>query len=48
VVTREHKVALRPIADAIRPIQSGILTRRGEQLSPAASAFIEQIRETSV
>ena len=26
-------------ADAIRPIQSGVLTRRGEQLSPASVQF---------
>ena len=31
-VTRGRKVAIRPIADPIRPIHSGILTRRGERL----------------
>ena len=44
VVTRGHRVAVREIADPIRPINSGILSRRGEQLSAAASQFIGFIR----
>lgn len=44
VVTRGHKVVTRALADPIRPINSGILTRRGEQLSPAAREFIGFIR----
>jgi len=44
VVTRGHRVAVRDIADPIRPINSGILSRRGEQLSAAASQFIGFIR----
>jgi DNA-binding transcriptional LysR family regulator len=40
VVTRGRKVGVRLIADPIRPINSGILTRRGEALSPAAQAFV--------
>lgn len=40
VITRGRKVGVRPIADPIRPIHSGILTRRGEALSPAAQAFV--------
>ncbi|HEY2589290.1 MAG TPA: LysR family transcriptional regulator [Tepidisphaeraceae bacterium] len=40
VVTRGRKVGVRPISDPIRPINSGILTRRGEALSPAAQAFV--------
>jgi DNA-binding transcriptional LysR family regulator len=45
-VTRGRKVASREIADAIRPINSGILSRRGERLSPAASQFVDFIRDS--
>jgi DNA-binding transcriptional LysR family regulator len=47
VVTRGHRVAVRDVADPIRPINSGILSRRGEQLSAAASQFIGFIRGES-
>jgi DNA-binding transcriptional LysR family regulator len=40
-VTRGHKVGVRSLAGEIRPIHSGILTRRGEALSPAGQAFVE-------
>ena len=40
VVTRGRQVGVLSIADPIRPINSGILTRRGETLSPAAQAFV--------
>lgn len=43
-VTRGRRVAIRAIADPIRPIHSGILTRRGERLSPAAAEFVGFIR----
>ncbi len=43
-VTRGRQVAVRPVADPIRPIQSGILTRRGERLSAAASEFVSFVR----
>lgn len=43
-VTRGRRVAIRPVADPIRPINSGILTRRGERLSAAASEFIGFVR----
>jgi DNA-binding transcriptional LysR family regulator len=46
-VTRGHKVAIRAISDAIRPIYSGILTRRGDQLSAAAREFVGFIRGTN-
>jgi DNA-binding transcriptional LysR family regulator len=46
VVTRGHKVAVRAIADAIRPIHSGILTRRGDRPSPAAREFVAFIRSS--
>jgi DNA-binding transcriptional LysR family regulator len=39
VVTRGHRVAIRPLGKQIRPIDSGILTRRAEQLPTAARAF---------
>ncbi len=44
VVTRGRKVAIRAIADPIRPIHSGILTRRGDRLSAAAREFVGFIR----
>lgn len=46
VVTRGHKVAIRAIADPIRPIHSGILTRRGDSLSPPAREFVGFIQKT--
>jgi DNA-binding transcriptional LysR family regulator len=47
-VTRGRKVAIRAIADPIRPIHSGILTRRGERLSAAAQEFVGFIRGNGV
>jgi DNA-binding transcriptional LysR family regulator len=47
VVTRGHKLAIRPLCDPIRPINSGILTRRGDHLSAAAREFVGFIRQTS-
>jgi DNA-binding transcriptional LysR family regulator len=44
VVTSGRKVGVLPIADPIRAINSGILTRRGEQLSPAAQEFVTFVR----
>ncbi len=44
VVTKGRKVAIRKLADPIRPINSGILTRRGEQLPPSVQKFIDFIR----
>lgn len=38
-VTRGRKVGTRNLGNLIRPINSGILTRRGEQLSAAAQKF---------
>jgi DNA-binding transcriptional LysR family regulator len=43
-VTRGRKVAVRTLADEIRPIRSGILTRRGEQLPEASRAFIRFVQ----
>jgi DNA-binding transcriptional LysR family regulator len=43
-VTRGRKVAVRNLADEIRPIRSGILTRRGEQVPDASRAFIQFVQ----
>lgn len=40
-VTRGHPVAVRPLDQHFRPIDSGILTRKGEQLSSAAQRFVD-------
>jgi DNA-binding transcriptional LysR family regulator len=40
-VTRGRRVGIRPLKQFIRPIDSGILTRKGERLSGAARKFIE-------
>ncbi len=39
-VTRGHRVAVRDLDGAIRPIHSGILVRRGERVSAASRAFM--------
>ena len=43
-VTRGRRVRHRELGTMIRPIESGILTRRGEQLSPACQQFVEFVR----
>jgi DNA-binding transcriptional LysR family regulator len=45
VVTRGCRVGVRSLGDQIRPIDSGILTRRGETLQPAAQRFVEFIEQ---
>jgi DNA-binding transcriptional LysR family regulator len=40
VVTRGRKIGIRSLGGAIRPILSGILTRRGENLAAAGRAFL--------
>jgi DNA-binding transcriptional LysR family regulator len=45
-VTQGRRVAIRPIADPIRPIHSGILTRRGEPLAGAAAEFVGFVRQS--
>jgi DNA-binding transcriptional LysR family regulator len=40
VVTRGRKIGIRSLGHQIRPILSGILTRRGEQLDAASKAFL--------
>jgi DNA-binding transcriptional LysR family regulator len=44
VVTRGHRIGVRSLGKQIRPIDSGILVRRGEDLSPASQAFIRFLR----
>jgi DNA-binding transcriptional LysR family regulator len=43
-VTRGHRVAVRSLNAAIRPIHSGILVRRGERLSAASRAFMQFLK----
>lgn len=40
-VTRGHKVGIRPLGRQIRPIHSGILTRRGDAMPAACRSLIE-------
>ena len=42
-VTRGHKVGVRSLAGQIRPIHSGVLTRRGDELKPEARAFVASL-----
>jgi DNA-binding transcriptional LysR family regulator len=46
VVTRGCRVGVRSLGTQIRPIDSGILLRRGEALSPAARDFVEFIERS--
>jgi DNA-binding transcriptional LysR family regulator len=39
-VTRGHRVGVRMLPGQVRPIQSGVLLRRGADLTPAAGAFL--------
>lgn len=43
-VTRGHRVGVRPLPGTVRPIHSGVLTRRGERPLPAAEAFVRFLR----
>ncbi|HVW00090.1 MAG TPA: LysR family transcriptional regulator [Planctomycetaceae bacterium] len=43
-VTRGRRVGVRGLGSAIRPIHSGILTRKGERLSAPARQFVEFIQ----
>ena len=44
VVTRGRRVGVLPLGDQIRPINSGILTRRGEKLPAASESFLEFVQ----
>jgi DNA-binding transcriptional LysR family regulator len=43
VVTKGRVVVARPLGDQVRPIESGILRRRGDTLLPEAEAFLRFI-----
>lgn len=43
-VTQGRRVQVRPIRDAIRPIDSGLLVRKGDSLGPAAREFVAFVR----
>lgn len=45
IVTRGRRIGIRDLGRQIRPIQSGILTRRGERLPDACQRFIEFVRQ---
>ena len=44
-VTRGRRVGIRPLRQHIRAIDSGILTRKGEQLSVAARQFVDFVAQ---
>ena len=44
-VTRGRRVGIRSLGEQIRPINSGVLLRRGEPLSDASRRFIEFVRK---
>ena len=44
VVTRGHKVTVLPLEDKLRPIDSGLLIRRGEKLNESSRRFAEFVR----
>ena len=44
VVTRGHNVVVRELADKIRPIDSGALTRRNETLTQSARSFLRFVQ----
>jgi DNA-binding transcriptional LysR family regulator len=41
IVTKGRKVAVRSLAKQVRPIQSGLLKRQGQTLSPASAEFMK-------
>jgi DNA-binding transcriptional LysR family regulator len=43
-VTRGRKVGVRSLGEKIEPIHSGVLTRRGDPLTPAAAEFIRFVQ----
>jgi len=47
-VTQGRKVAVKSLGKQIRPIDSDILTRRNERLSPGATEFVTFIRENAL
>jgi DNA-binding transcriptional LysR family regulator len=45
VVTRGHAVTVLPLTDPVRPIDSGLVLRRGETLSEPSRRFAEFVRQ---
>ncbi|HET6572180.1 MAG TPA: LysR family transcriptional regulator [Fimbriiglobus sp.] len=45
-VTKGHRVGVRKLPRVIRPIHSGLLTRKGERPLPAAEAFVRFLGKT--
>lgn len=45
-VTRGHRVEVRSLGKQIRPIDSGILSRRGQRLPATAESFVRFVRES--
>ncbi|HUR55619.1 MAG TPA: LysR family transcriptional regulator [Gemmataceae bacterium] len=43
-VTRGHRVGVRPLPGLIRPIHSGVLTRKGARPLPAAQTFVRFLK----
>lgn len=43
-VTRGHDVHIRELVETVRPIDSGLLLRRGDKLSPASQRFIDFVQ----
>lgn len=48
IVTKGRRVAILPLASTVRPIDSGILTRRGEPLPEACGTFVDFVRESKM
>jgi DNA-binding transcriptional LysR family regulator len=48
VVTRGHAVTVRRLVDPVRPIESGLLSRRGETMNDASRRFADFIRQEIV
>jgi DNA-binding transcriptional LysR family regulator len=45
IVTRGQSVVVRKLAETIRPIDSGLLIRRGERLNEPSQQFISFIKQ---
>ena len=46
IVTKGRKVAIRTLSKQVRPIQSGLLKRRGQSLSPPSAEFLKFLLPT--
>jgi DNA-binding transcriptional LysR family regulator len=47
VVTRSHRVGVRKLPGLIRPIHSGVITRKADRLLPSAEAFVQFLKQNS-